>query len=136
MSRVRHTADPTADPRLVAGVELLRRTGLASFQIRYSDDEPPLVWIAVGEWKLSATGRPVPEAQSVGSAFEATAAMDPLRAIMRLCDRVIDGGQCTHCHRPSGVSDDFTQTMPLNKLVCWYQYDPELQTFRRGCEGD
>jgi hypothetical protein len=27
-------------------------------------------------------------------------------------------------------------SMPLNESVCWYQWDPEMKTFRRGCEGD
>jgi hypothetical protein len=22
------------------------------------------------------------------------------------------------------------------QVVCWYRFDPELKTFRRGCEGD
>ena len=62
--------------------------------------------------------------------------MTPLRAVLRLLDLVIDGGSCTHCGRQTFVSDDFTQSMPLDRLVCWYVYDPEVKTFRRSCEGD
>jgi hypothetical protein len=58
--------------------------------------------------------------------------MDPLDAVFRLCDEVIDGGQCTHCRKPAGFEPSI-ETMPLNQFVCWYQWDPELKTFRRGC---
>ncbi len=59
----------------------------------------------------------------------------PLRAALRLLDQLIDGGQCLHCKRPTGVSETFDGAMPLDDLLCWYRYDPELKTFRRGCEG-
>jgi hypothetical protein len=55
--------------------------------------------------------------------------------VLRLCAQVVDGGRCTHCRRPTGLSEDL-DAMPLDRLVCWYQWDPELATFRRGCEGD
>jgi hypothetical protein len=38
------------DPKIAAAIDMLRRTGLRSFQIRYQDDEQPTVWIAVGVW--------------------------------------------------------------------------------------
>lgn len=109
------------DPRLTAGVELLGRTGASSFQLRYSDDEEPVIWMAGAEWRQG---------------FECAAATSPLRAVLRLLDRVIDGGKCVHCQRPTGVTDDFSVTMPVNEVFCWYVYDPELKTFRRSCEGD
>lgn len=62
--------------------------------------------------------------------------MDPLRAVLRLLDRMIDGGECTHCHKPTAVSDNFAAPTPLAEHICWYVFDPELATFRRGCEGD
>lgn len=125
---------PTDDPRFMAGIDLLRRTGMVSFQIRYSDDEEPIVWMAVGEWRVDWRGRPRPKGGK--SHHEAAAALDPLRAILRLCDQMVDGAMCAHCGRPSGVNDDFTAEMPLDELVCWYTFDPELKTFRRSCEGD
>lgn len=110
---------PATDDRLAAAVTMLGRTGAAACQIRYSDDETPVVWIAAARW---------------GERWEAAAAMTPVAAAIRLLEVVIDGGVCKHCERPTAVSDDFTMTMPLNREVCWYQYDPEMKTFRRGCE--
>jgi hypothetical protein len=68
--------------------------------------------------------------------WETAAAMNPVRAILRLCERLIDGSICTHCKRPAGFEPDDITSMPANDFFCWYQYDPELKTFRRGCEGD
>jgi hypothetical protein len=53
---------------------------------------------------------------------------------MRLLDQTIDGGTCTHCGRPTGVTDRWESSMPLADVVCWQVYDPELRVFRRGCE--
>lgn len=109
-------------PKFLAALELMRRTGCTGVQIRYSDDEQPVVWFVVAEY---------PENRA-----EVDAALDPIRAALRLCERLVDGGQCAHCERPTGLEPDHIETMPLNDTICWYQYDPELKTFRRGCEGD
>lgn len=110
--------------KIEAGIALIRRTGSTQFQLRYHDEEQPLVWIAVA----AHPGR--------APRFEAAASTDPVRAVLRLCEQLIDGGLCTHCHRPSGLEPDSLDTMPLNRTICWYQFDPENATFRRGCEGD
>jgi hypothetical protein len=112
------------DARMVAAVDMLGRTGAAEIQVRYADDDKPVVWIAAARWDR-------PE----GSHWECAAAMHPLNAVFRLCDQVIDGGQCKACGRPTGFSPDL-DPLPLDELVCWYQYDPELKTFRAGCAGD
>lgn len=104
---------------VLACADLVRRTGASAFQIRYSDDEQPVVWMAVAEYP--------------GQKREVAAGFTPVKAMFRLLEALVDGGQCKHCSRPTGVSEDFT-TMPAGDLVCWYQYDPELKTFRRGCE--
>jgi hypothetical protein len=127
---------PTDDPRLAAGAKFIGRTGATSFQIRYSDDEQPVVWMAVAEYHLGPSGRPVAKNKPGRQAFEAAAAMNPVEAVMRLCDQLADGGECQHCHRPTGVTDEWRGDMPLADVVCWYRYDPETQAFRRGCEGD
>jgi hypothetical protein len=121
------------DPRLGAAAKLIGRTGARSFQIRYSDDEDPVVWMAVGEWFMGPDGRPVGKGGK--QAFEAAAAMNPLQAVLRLLDQVIDGGFCDHCKRPSGVTDHWESKMPLSDTVCWYVFDPEMEVYRRSCEG-
>ena len=116
--------DEQSKERLMALVELIGRTGAQAFQLRYSDDEQPVVWIAVAGYKRDPRNM----------VYEVGASTSPDRAAFRLAEALVDGGQCTHCKRPTGV-DDSWDSMPLDQLVCWYQYDPELKTFRRGCEG-
>lgn len=113
---------PVDEPRLHASIDLIRRTGANAIDIRYQDDQEPVVWMVVA---LYPSGK-----------AEVDAAFDPVRAALRLCERLADGGQCTHCKRPTGLEPDSIETMPMNELICWYQYDPELKKFRRGCEGD
>jgi hypothetical protein len=106
------------DPILTAAVAMLGRTGARHVTIGYSDEHEPPVWFAAAQFGLG---------------HEAAGAMTPRLAVLRLLDQVIDGGQCTHCKQPSGVVVE-QGTMPLADAICWYQYDPEMQTFRRGCE--
>lgn len=125
--------DISKDPRFTALVDLIRRSGAAEFQIRYDDEQRPIVWVAVAGHKMR-NGRPV----SVGKInhYETAAGMDPLIACYRLAETLFDGGHCVHCQRPTGITDDWTAALPLPEHICWYVYDPENQTFRRSCEGD
>lgn len=109
------------DPRLTAAIEMLHRTGSTQFQLRYSDDEKPTIWLAVGKW---------------GQHYETAAGLGPLTATIRLAELVIDGGQCAHCRKPCGLWDRWQETPPLHTHLCWYVFDPELAKFRRSCEGE
>ncbi len=127
--------DDSDDPRWVPAVDLIRRTGAREFQIRYCEEEEPVVWMALA-MHLIRDGRPVPddgaETWSVGSGFTPTA------AIFSLCDSLMDGGTCQHCGRPTGFIPDNERQVDEElgaPFVCWYRWDPELQTFRRKCEG-
>jgi hypothetical protein len=104
---------------MLACVDMVGRTGSEIFQSRYSDDEDPVVWMAVGKW---------------GDRYEVGAATNPVTAAIRLLETVVDGGQCQNCGKPTGITEDFDD-MPLDKMVCWYQYDPEMKKFRAGCAG-
>lgn len=119
--------DPDFDDRGLAGVDLLRRTGALDFQIRFSDDLQPVVWVALASWR-----RPVGTVWASGSGF------DPTAAVMALCEKSVDGGKCQHCGRPTAFlkSHDSTFNGSLRTIVCTYQWDPELKTFRRSCEGE
>lgn len=111
-------APPGADdPRFMPALDMIARTGAAEVQIRYSDDEQPVIWIIAARWDRR---------------WEAAGGMTPLTAAFRLCDAVVDGGTCVHCGRGTGFAPDL-DPMPLSKIVCWYQWDPELKTFRRSC---
>lgn len=111
------------DPRTVALVGLVGRCGATSFRIEHTDpDNGPVVWVAVAELGF------------LGGAVEAAAAADPYRAVVRLAEQLIDGGTCRHCGAVTGVLDEFDDPTQQLSGVCWYVYDPELDTFRRGCE--
>jgi hypothetical protein len=122
--------NPILDPRFLAAVKLIERTGSREFQIRYDDDPEPTVWIALGRWSLGPDGRPV--AKAGRPTWECAAAMTPLGAVLRLADQILDGGECTHCGKPTGVTHD-PIIMAGGEFVCWYQFDPELAVYRRGC---
>lgn len=123
------------DPRFVAGVDMLRRTGAADVQIRWSDDEDPTVWFVVVRHRV-AHGRPQPFGPI--NAWETAAGHDPVEAVLRLCEQVIDGGTCAHCDRPTMfvATLDEDPDFPLQQGFCVTSWDPELATYRRICEGD
>ncbi|MBO0743601.1 MAG: hypothetical protein J2P43_01185 [Candidatus Dormibacteraeota bacterium] len=118
------------DQRLVAAVDLLHRVGAASFEMRYSEpeqDDSPVVWIAIITLhEKHPLGANVPPQVAAG--------LSPLRAAEKLAEQLVDGGRCKHCHRPTVFYAD-PADHPIPGL-CAYQYDPELNTYRRSCEGD
>lgn len=128
--------DNSDDPRFTAALDLLRRTGAQSFQIRYQDDEQPVVWMAVVEHLVGPDRRPVPASEGGAMVWEVDAGHTPLEAVLRLCARLVDGGYCVHCHRGTAFAETHDETTFADELICWTQYDPELKTFRRACEGD
>lgn len=121
------------DPRFTPALDLLRRSGARSVQLRYSDDEEPTVWMVIVEHGLDDHGHPI--AKGGRTHYEAAAALDVLTAAFRLCEQIIIGGTCVHCGRPTAFEEALAPTF-LNADLCWYAWDPELATFRRGCEGE
>lgn len=116
--------------KLTACIELLRRTGAREVQIRYQDDEQPVVWMVVARWQVE-NGRPV--ASGGEPSWECAASINPILAAFRLCEATLGGGRCQKCHRPTGVTLDDV-LMPLDSVVCWWQYDSERGQFGRGCD--
>jgi hypothetical protein len=119
------------DPRFKAAIDMIGRTGARTFQMRYQDDSEPTVWIAIGEYGVDDNDVPIREGGK--TVFKLGVGLHPLVAVLGLLDETIDGGMCTYCKRPSGVTSEIVE-MPLDGLICWYQFDPELKVFRRGCE--
>lgn len=121
-----------------AAVDLVRRTGSVEFVIREVDSsgevDHPTVFVAFAMHRIGEFGRPVPDGQPGRPVWTVGAGLGPIRAVLALADDLIDGGECVHCHRPTGVTEDIAP-MPASAAICWYQWDPELGTFRRGCEG-
>jgi hypothetical protein len=131
-----HKRTPVLTPKFKAGVEMIERTGAQSFRIGYSDEDEgePVVWYATATWGLDpSTHRPMPAGGRI--THEAAAAIHPEEAVLRLCEQVIDGGECSHCHLPTIFVED-SDTSLLDRIGCVYAWDPELETFRRNCEGD
>lgn len=122
------------DPRFVAAVDLLGRSGARQVSIRYCDEEEPLVWIAAAMWE---TGARTVHGDISGNVWQAAGSTEPWKAMMNLLETVLDGGECQHCHKPTSVDDGPEDKLlhELNPLVCFYRFDPELATFRRMCEG-
>jgi hypothetical protein len=113
-------AEAGADPRFLAAVDLVDRTGADEFQIRFCDEEKPVVWIAAARYPGAHRG------------WQAAGGMTPQRALFALLDSVVDGGQCKHCGRMTGFEAS-ADHMPLSAAICWYQYDPSTRKFARGC---
>lgn len=112
---------------MVAAIDLLHRTGSTSFQVGWVDEVNPRVWYATVAY---------------GARREAAAAIDPVTAVLRLAEQLIDGGTCNHCHRPSGLDLNIEVPMtsmphpikPISDQVCWYYFDRAETRFKRGCE--
>lgn len=109
------------DPRITALFDMIGRTGANFFQLRWHDDQEPVVWLALAGFKRD--GRVV---------FDVGAGMAPLQAVYRLSESLIDGGLCTHCGRPSGVSLDPAEVI-LDEVICWYRYSDASHEFVRDC---
>lgn len=128
------TADPRVaikDPRYTAAIDLVRRNGAREIQIRYDDEQKPIVYVAVAGFSI-INGRPAGRGKVNG--YQAGGALDPLGAIFALCRACLDRvGRCTHCGKSTMFDETFDE-QPLEDFYCWYQWDPELKTFRRGCE--
>lgn len=124
------------DPRLLAAVKMLERTGARDFSVAYTDEHgTPVVWYAICRWSLGPEGKPV--ASGGTDVWETAAAMDPLKAVLRLCGQVVDGGVCAHCGKTTIFEPELDDMLdPYKGVFCLYAWDPELATFRRDCEGN
>lgn len=112
--------------KLLAAIDLIRRTGASQVQVRYSDDEYPVVWMVVALYN----GKNPNKTQGA----EVACALDATQAAYRLCEKLLDGGQCTHCSRDVRFEHSLLVRMPMDDKICWYQYDPGSKKYVRGCE--
>jgi hypothetical protein len=123
------------DERFVPAVDMVRRTGAAAFSMRYQDDEAPVVWMAIAEYHWLDNLPVTADTPGAEHRWEVAAALVPIEAVFRLLAQLIDGGTCAHCTKPTAFMEDLTPTFG-DPVICWTQYDPELKTYRRACEGD
>jgi len=114
------------DPRGSAGIELLRRSGVKGIEFRITDahEEFPVVVVAIAHWG--------------GRHFKVGCGPNHVAATLDLCEKAVDGGRCTHCLRTTAFLPTH-EALPDGAVMfalCRYQWDPELKTFRRECEGN
>ena len=112
--------------KLQAAFKYLRATGASRIALRSSDNEQPVIWIVLAEYPKK---NPL-----LANETEVEAALEPLDAALRLCERLTDGSSCSHCNRRAAFEANSLARMPYDRMLCWYQYDPEMKVFRRGCE--
>lgn len=115
---------PNESPMLLEAVKVIGHTGATQFAVRWSDgdnDDDPIVWIALSSHERDG-----------GPYWSTAAAFSPEMAAYRLAEKLVDGGLCVHCARPSAMTLEI-QEQPMEQLICWLQWDPELSVFRRGC---
>lgn len=103
-----------------AAVEMIGRTGATDYRFDSLTFDDLTVWISTARFP---DGR-----------WDTAASPAPYRSAIRLAEQLIDGAICARCNRPTGLDERFDEA-PLDRIVCWWQYDPELKKFRRGCEG-
>jgi hypothetical protein len=109
------------DPVFVAAYDFIARTGAKSIQLRYEDDNEPTIWNVYIDY---------------GYGHAVGAGLDPMRALKKVMDEIVDGGACAHCGRVTALADDWEADQLADEAICWIVYDPELQKFRRSCEGE
>jgi hypothetical protein len=131
---------PDVEDLIVAATGLVGRTGAMSFQIRYCDEDQPVVWMAIAEFEGTPTySEKVPEADTSYvrelNKYQVAAGMSPMAAVFNLLEKLIDGGRCNWCKRPTGIAyPGEDESMPLEATVCWYKYNRKAKEFKRGCE--
>lgn len=125
---------PASQAYLTALVELIAATGSTEFQLRYDDEEEPVAWIAVAKYPgVSA----IPNSGGAGKALrrkhraELAGALDPIMAVYRLAELLIDGGQCTTCREPTVLLE--SSDAPIGGL-CGRRYN-RAGGFVRTCDG-
>lgn len=116
-----------------AAIDLVGHTGAESFSLRYSEEEDePTIWIAYAKHK-----------HGEGYVITTGSDLSPLHSVLDLCDKLIDGGICTHCGKVTILEHNWAApALPPIRMGdeifqhCTYKYDPELNKFRRSCEGE
>lgn len=106
------------EPRLIAAVELVGRSGARQLEFGWTDDDGP----RPGEWYASAFYR--------GTRVTVEHQHDAPAAVEALAFRLMEGGQCVHCGRSITVPGFvYTDDRP----AC--EFRREGEHWVRGCDG-
>ena len=109
---------------LQAAVYLLEASGATAINLYGDSRARPPVWAAKARW---------PNRWGHG------AGADPIEALLRLAESGLDGYECAHCGRPTGVdtaSANGSTPMAVFESYCWIFYEHDLDRFIRTCGGD
>jgi hypothetical protein len=120
----------------VPALDLLKRTGVRQVQVRYSDDEDPVIWMVAACWYADKHGMPVAtKRESEGTMWKTAAGFAPSQALFSLLDALVgehSGGACTHCRRLTGFDPRLHPRAQLEDEKCWWTFNGE--EFVRGCK--
>ncbi len=89
-----------APAHVVGLVDLIKRTGAYSMQMREVDDPAPTVWVVVTTHYLNEDGFPCTDTDAELH-VEAAAAQNLGTALKRMTELLMDGGMCVKCNRPT-----------------------------------
>lgn len=104
--------------------DLLRRAGATEIQLRYQDDEAPVLWLMYA--RFQPAGHPTVEHVAAG--------LNPVSAIVALLAEAVDGGQCVACKRPTALVELGDEALPVPvSLVCQLRHVPG-QGWVKGCQ--
>ena len=107
--------------RVVAGMDLLMRSGVRNVELAYDDieEEPKVHWWAEGNWN--------------GHRVFSTYFPYPAHAVEDLLGKVINGGQCTRCGQTTVLGLDV-----LGYCCFWIEVgdidDPQTYRYVRTCD--
>lgn len=124
------------DPRFTGMFKLLKKVAVESVTIRYSEPdeeegEAPTVWLAIAEFGNRARRRTLP---GQPTPFDAAAGSSPQVAMIRLCEQLLDGGQCSHCGRPTSFVS-MGEAPVDGGIVCWVAWDAKKEEYVQDCGG-
>lgn len=126
---------PEINQRFMALIDMIGRTGASDYRVEHTlPANGPIAWVAVATY-------------NGGKVHAAGGDITPWLATQALAERLLDGGTCTHCHRPTSIeawkadlNDEYGVVVDVAGGIafdpCWQRYDPELRKYRRSCEGD
>lgn len=128
-------------PAFMAGLNLLSRTGAGAIQIRCSDDDEPVVWMIVVQYRNSIEN--LVAVASNGSSppeyfYETACGQGPIEAVMRLCSEVLAGSTCSFCDREVrfevlNTVDVVAASQPLDPDTCVVAWDNSQSQFLPSC---
>ena len=110
--------------RMLAGMDVLKYSGVNSLEIAYdddrSDDQVPVVWWAEGNWG--------------GQRVFSQMFPYPAHAVEDLLSRVLNGGRCRRCGQTTVVGVD-ADGFCCFRLACTDLDEPSTWRYVRSCEG-